>query len=220
MDIELSLPREHFAEYTRTVIETHFPDRGSVDLSRVFDDALERLAVCFSNIALGGYSRNGRPYLNHLHGDQTAAFWYILSNCFHARGERALAEKCMLINKARNGILIMYDTALPERFLLIHTVGTMLGKATYGEYLVVTQNVTVGTNRGNSPTFGRGVILYPHCVVLGRSTLGDFARVAAGTMVMDTVCPPRSVISRGTSDITIHPSNRETISEYFTLPAG
>ena len=121
----------------------------------------------------------------------------------------------MLLNKARNGILIMYDTELPRHFLLIHTVGTMLGKAAYGDYFVATQNVTVGMNKGRAPTFGRGVVLYPNSTVIGNCIIGDFSRIATGSTVLDSSCPAHSVVSGAYPDFRINPSTRETIAEYF-----
>jgi serine O-acetyltransferase len=217
MSIELSLPTAQFERYVRGAIEAMFPDGSVIDVRAALQDTFLRVAECFSRVALPGYARNGSPYLSHLHGDQSAIFWYVLSNSAFNLGDKKLAEKCMLVNKARNGILIMYDTQLPKHFLLIHTVGTMLGKADYGDYFVATQNVTVGTNKGHAPTFGRGVVLYPNSSVIGDCSIGDFSRVATGSTVIDTSCPARTVISGTFPDLVTKLSARETITEYFSF---
>ncbi len=217
-DIELSLPKAEYLHFIDRSIQYAFPDGKPYRLAGAFDMAIERTAECFSRVALAGYTRDGTPYLNHLHGDQSATFLYFLANSAFQLNERALAEKCMLLNKARNGILIMYDTNLPKYMLLIHTVGTMLGKATYGDYFVATQNVTVGSHNGSSPTFGRGVILYPRSLVAGNVLVGDFCRIAAGATVLDGTHPPDSVISGSFPDLTVRPSNRQSIEDYFVLP--
>lgn len=217
-DIELSLPRAEYLHFVDKSIQYAFPDGNPYSLAAAFDMAIERTAECFSRVALAGYKKAGTPYLNHLHGDQSATFLYFLANSAFQLNEHALAEKCMLLNKARNGILVMYDTELPKHILLIHTVGTVLGKATYGDYFVATQNVTVGTHNDASPTFGRGVILYPRSLVAGNVRIGDFCRVAAGTSVLDGTHPRNSVIFGAFPDLTVRASKRQRIGDYFVLP--
>ncbi|HEV7180347.1 MAG TPA: hypothetical protein VGN11_10750 [Candidatus Baltobacteraceae bacterium] len=211
----MSLTESDFRAYLRRLIDGQFPDGGVHDMKAAIDAALVRTERCFSAITLPAYARDGEPYLSHLHGDQFAVFLYYLSNAAYRNGDRMLAEKAMLLNKARNGIVVTYDTELPEHLLLIHTVGTVLGKATYGDFFVATQNVTVGTHRGAAPVFGAGVILYPHAFVAGRCTFGDHTRVAAGAVVLDLQCAPGSVVSGAHPNVSIHSSARHSLGDYF-----
>lgn len=219
MDIELSLGAEEFIRYYRDILENSFPDRQRHDIPKVARDALHRTAVCFASIILPGYTRNGTPQMSHLHGDQSAIFLYYLSNSAFQIGDRSLAEKCMLLNKARNAIQITYDTALPKHMLLIHTIGTMLGKAAYGDYFVATQNVTVGSHNGHAPTFGQGVVLYPGSFIAGASVLGDYTRVAAGATAIDVVSPSHSVVTGQYPATLVKPLKRLVESDYFRVTA-
>jgi len=155
--------------------------------------------------------------MNHLHGDQSAVFYYYLSNSAFRLGDLALAEKAMLLNKSRNGIVITYDTALPDHMLLIHSVGTVLGKATYGDYFVATQNVTVGTQRGCSPRFGRGVVVYPGSLVVGACNIGEFSSIAAGTIAIDINCPEGAVVTGTYPEVLVKKSKRRAATDYFSI---
>lgn len=146
----LSATRDQLASLLTLQITSRWVEPNLRDLSDVVEESLQRIEVSIVRIALPGYSRNGQPFFNHLHGDQSAMWYYLVANTAYRRGHLELAEHCFLLNKAFNGIVCMYDTQLPEVFVLIHTVGAVLGKATYGNYFVAYQNVTVGTDSGNN----------------------------------------------------------------------
>jgi serine O-acetyltransferase len=204
--------------YVGSLVEREFPDGAVHDVRPLVDRVLERIEYCFANVVLPGYKRGNDVYFNHLHGDQSAVFWYYASNTAYAEFEdETLAAKFMLLNKARNGIVVTYSTKLPDRMLLIHTVGSMLGKATYGDYFVATQNVTVGTQRGKMPHFGEGVILYPGSSVIGDCRIGDGARISIGTVVLDSDVPPNCVAGGSSAKPVIKESGRNGLLDYFAV---
>lgn len=194
-----------------------FPDGKSGDVSAAVDEALERLEHCFRYISLPRYSRDGRPSFDHLHGDQTAAFYYLASNAAYRRGELGLAQKLFLLNKALNGILCMYDTELPPVFAFIHTVGTVVGKARYGNYVAFFQSVTVGGDRGSLPRLGERCVLYGGAMVLGDSTLGDGVVVSGNSAIIHQDVPADSVVAGRSPELTIAPRKRDIASQYFRL---
>ena len=92
---------------------------------------------------------------------------------------------------------------MPDVFMLVHPVGTVLGRASYGDFFVAYQNCTVGANHhGQYPTFGQGVMLYAGASVIGASLVGDDVTVAAGALVIDSDLPSETVV------VGTHPSNR------------
>lgn len=213
---QLTISESAFHRYVAELLTTSFPDGLTHEVSAAVEHALDRTARCFSQVVLGGYRKNGAPFLNHLHADQMAVFLYFASNsAYEMLADVNLAAKFMLLNKARNGIVITYDTKLPECVLLIHTVGTVLGKATYGNRFVATQNVTVGTHRGNAPTFDQDVILYPGTFVAGHTRVGKGSKIAAGAVVLDTDIPPNSIITGSFPNLTLRESKTDSISQYF-----
>jgi serine O-acetyltransferase len=92
------------------------------------------------------------------------------------------------LNKALNSIDLFYEIEMPEVFFIGHSVGIVLAKATYGNYLVLYQNSTVGKNHGVAPVLEDRVIMYPNTAIIGRS------RVKAGSVISQGV----SVINQDT----------------------
>jgi serine O-acetyltransferase len=77
-----------------------------------------------------------------------------------------------------HGINCLYDTNLPKIFLFIHSIGTVLGKANYSDFFIVSQGCTVGAHNNVYPTLKRGVALLPHASIIGNCNIGE--RVSVG----------------------------------------
>jgi serine O-acetyltransferase len=88
------------------------------------------------------------------------------------------ASKLFYLNKVLHGINCLYDANLPKIFLFIHSIGTVLGKACYSDYLIVSQGCTVGAHNNIYPTLKKGVALLPHASIIGECTIGE--RVSIG----------------------------------------
>jgi serine O-acetyltransferase len=140
-EINISISSTELSSYTRGQISHLFPDRCEVE-DTVFEelqtDALLKLNRCFSEID-NKYFRNGKKvFFNHLNGDQYSMFLYLMS--FLANDvykNQNLASKLYLLNKMLHGIDVFYEVTLPEIFLFVHPVGTVLGRAKYGEFFTV-----------------------------------------------------------------------------------
>lgn len=215
--MKASLAPGALADYLGRQLAMFFPDGTSHDLPRVVAAAFERVAVCFEPVKLGMYRRDGQPYFDHLHSDQYASFLYLASNEAHRAGDAALAAKLYGLNKALNGLMCTYDTELPPRFLLIHTVGLMLGKATYGDYFVAVHGATVGTDRAMRPRFGRGVILWGGSAVVGDCAIGDNVSVAAHAIVRNQPVPAGHVVAGAPPSLVIKPASRPLIEDFFEV---
>jgi serine O-acetyltransferase len=95
----------------------------------------------------------------------------------------------------------LHNTAdLGRRIYIPHQGGIVIARyATIGDDCIIRQNVTVGsTERGVSPEeaprIGNGVELGAGCVILGRVTLGDGARIGANVVVYSDVPAGASVM--------------------------
>jgi len=211
----ISLGRDGLCAYVRAQLEHNFPDGVRGDVDAVVDGALERLEHCFKSIALPGYNQGQHANFNHLHGDQTAVFYYLASNAAFLRGDLTLAQKFFLLNKAMNGIVCMYDTELPPVFAFIHTTGTMVGKAHYGNFVALFQGVTIGGDRGEVPTLGKGCIVYGGSIVVGNSKLGDGVVVAGNSAVIHQDVPADSIVAGRSPQLEIAPRKRDVAAQYF-----
>ncbi|MEK3789562.1 hypothetical protein [Paenibacillus sp. FSL K6-1230] len=185
--MELSLSYRDFKDYVSRQINHFFPDNHSVafkDIDPVFDMTIERTEYCFKNVTLSSYKKEGRPFLNHLHSDQYAVFlWFLSNNVWKETHNESLSNKIFYLNKTLNGFSCMYDTKLPEIFLLLHNVGTVLGKAEYSNYLVVSQGCTVGAQNGQYPRLGRAVALLPNSSIIGKCEIGDKVSIGINTTI-------------------------------------
>lgn len=188
----LSIPKQELFEYVNRQSNTYFPDKYTLGGDkRAFDLALERSQYCFQHIKAKGYNENGQAKFYHLHMDQYSTFLYYYANSiWKLGGEKVLADKLILLNRALSGMWSSYKNNLPNIFFLQHPVGTVLGNANYSDYLVVLQNVTVNTmedDNGNlTLNIGKGCFLSAGAKIIKNSTIGDWCTVGEGTVLHNT----------------------------------
>lgn len=187
--MKLSLPYQEFSRYVQHQAETFYPDKNKLsrkEFKLAFDFALERVEFCFSHIKSELYCQNGEGYLNHLHSDQYAMFlWFLSNSIWHLLKNDVNANKIFCLNKALNGISCNFTTEMPPIFLWLHTVGTVLGKATYSDYFVACQGCTVGAQKGEYPILGKCVGLLPYSAVIGNSRVFDEVTVGIRSVVYE-----------------------------------
>ena len=218
-DLQSSLNVAELAEYTTRQLNTFFPDNHPVE-ARSLQEAvawtLERLHRIHGSTSDYYYYRDGRPFFNHLHGDQYAAYIYLLSrHSILERNDPELAAKLYLLNKALFAVDIYFEVKLPDIFMLCHPIGTVLGRASYQDCLIVHQNCTVGGINDIYPTLGFGVVLSAGASVLGKSELGDSVCVGAGALVVNAEIPPnRTVVGRAEA-IRILPGHSTKWKTFF-----
>jgi serine O-acetyltransferase len=104
-------------------------------------------------------------------------------------GKTHLADKLYYLNKIMHACDIYHEVVLPENFFLEHPVGTVLGRAKYGNKFFAMQNCTVGGNKGKYPVIGENVKLYSGAKILGNSRIGNNVSISANTYVKDTDIP-------------------------------
>jgi serine O-acetyltransferase len=198
----LSLQSRALAEYVARQLAAFFPDgRPASAVGAAIDETLARLERAFGAVADARFSAAGEARFDHLHSDQYAMFVYLLSNTVYRRGEDpALCAKLFCLNKALYGVDVFYEVELPSIFLFSHAGGTVLGRATYGDYFLVYQHCTVGSaraeegaGRGLFPVFGRHVSLYAGSSVLGACRLGDNCKISAHSLIMNKRLKPNTI---------------------------
>lgn len=215
-----SLSVDDLTEYVARQMDALFTDGFPVrpQLKRYVAAALERMEHCVVCAALKGFhtERDGPRYY-HLHTDQHAIFLYYLSNtAYRMNGPPPIAEKAYALNKALHGLDAFYEVELPEVFAVVHPVGTVLGRATYGNSFCAYQNVSVGADLdGNHPTFGEGVVLYGGSRVIGNVTVGDNCMVSAGTTLLGGEVPSGHVAFGQHPNTNTKPTRHNVIQDIF-----
>ncbi len=214
-----SLSTEQLKLYVRKQISIFFPDNllNNSDFDLGFKLALERLEFCFRHIKRP-YFYDGKDFLfNHLNGDHYAMLLYLLSHCIWLEtSNEGLAAKVFLLNKYLHGIDAFYKVKLPDIFLFVHPLGTVLGNAQYGDYFVVYQNCTIGSKLdGKYPTFGSGVMLYSKSSIIGDCTIGDNVIFGAGSAIVSKNIECNRVVLGSTPSELVKPSRYNVAKDIF-----
>jgi serine O-acetyltransferase len=213
--LQTTLNQIDLTNYLTSQLNNFFPDgRSCENLNSVLQHALAKLEHCFSFVNLSYYSKDGHPYYNHLNADHNTVLLYFSSNIAYKINDIPLASKLFYLNKTLHSFHCMYDTILPEIFLVIHGVGTILGKATYSSYFVVTQGCTIGTSANEAPKIGAGAIMYPNSSIVGKSVLRENCCIANGAFVSNYESQANELIIGQSPDLKIK-SNRADRLDYF-----
>lgn len=195
--MNMSMPSDALSDYLKRLLGLHFPDGRSVDFSQAdFSFALERCEYSFSRIRKKYYQvDSGGVVFDHLNADHMAAFLYFLGNTiWKSSGETELPAKLSYLNKILHGLDLFYSVGMPDVFLLVHPLGSVIGNAMYGDYLVVYQNCTVGSVDNDYPVFGEGIVLYSRSSVVGKCRVGNDVVFAANSAIVNTDVPSRTVV--------------------------
>ena len=205
--VRSSLDPAGLAAYAAAQVNAMFPDPHPVsdnELAPAVQGALARLEHCFSHVANKYFFDGAAAVFNHLHGDQYAMWLYLLSNELHRQGGAvSTCSKLFLLNKALHGVDAFYEVELPSVFLLVHPMGTVLGRGTYSDFFVAYQRCGVGSNNDVYPTFGRHVTMRPGSAVLGACTIGDHCQIATESLVLDRDLPDHTLYIGGPRTATL-----------------
>ncbi|MBF0676237.1 hypothetical protein [Pseudomonas sp.] len=210
------LGRAGLLDYLCRQLENHFPDgcdvRAEIDCH--LDEAVFRIGRCISRVRIW----NPKVF-DYLHSSQYAIFLYYLANSIWRNdGDVRVCTKIFYLNKALNGIDMFYEIQMPEVFFIGHSVGIVLAKATYGEFLVLYQNSTVGKNHGVAPVIGEGVILYPNTAVIGGCEVGGRSFVSQGVSVINSNTPGNCYVFQGQNGKLItKPATKDILADFFRL---
>ncbi|MCZ4330205.1 hypothetical protein [Castellaniella denitrificans] len=209
------IEQEHMVAYVRTQLERLFPLPDMPDLTvlvRCMPVALKRLHRCINEVKLWAPDR-----FDVLHSTQYCIFLYYLANTiWKETGERSVCTLLFLLNKALNGIDLFYEIEMPEVFFIGHSVGIVLAKASYGNYLVLYQNSTVGKNHGVAPVLEDRVIMYPNTAIIGRSHVRSGSVIAQGVSVINTDTPGDCLVFSGSDGrILFKDVKRDFFRDFF-----
>lgn len=158
-------------------------------LWKEFDQVWLRLYTCIKLVNNKYFIIDGVPAFNPYHSGQYLIYLYFYSNTCSNNKEKQLADKIYYLNKIMHSCDIYHEVNLPESFFLEHPVGTVLGRAQYGNRFFAMQNCTIGGNKGCYPIIGNNVKMYSGSKILGNSVIGDNVSLAANTYVKDMNIP-------------------------------
>lgn len=215
----LSMNKEDLAIYVSKQLYSFFPDKKveSAEISSAIFDALEKAEHCFSKINNKYFNKDNKVLFNHLNTDQYAMFLYVLSNIAWKKFQDVeIANKVYFLNKSLNGIDVFYEVNLPDIFMFVHPVGTVLGKAKYSDYFVCYQRCTVGGNLDlKYPKIGEGVAMFAGSSLIGDCTVEKSSLISAGTLVIDTNIPSNTIACGSYPDLLFKKAKRNVMGRFF-----
>jgi serine O-acetyltransferase len=210
------------ALYARAQMAAFFPDGKALPedvLAQAADQAFSIMARGWKRIALAGYTRDGAAAFSHLHGDQYAAFLALLARQLSAAGERDLATRVYLLNKALHGLDLFHEVEIPEVFVFVHPVGTVIGRARLGNFLCIYQNCSIGGSPRDGtldyPELGDGVLMFAKSTIVGKCNVGSRVVLATGATVVNADVPDDALVA-GTSIKARHANVPAFLSRIFT----
>lgn len=220
--MKTSLHKINLAEYVNTQINNFFPDKhtiSNIELVKFINKALERVEYCFKHVTLPNYFNNNEVIFNHLYSDHYVVFlWFLSNTVYNEMGKCSLADKIYYLNKILHGLDCMYDTKLPEIFLLFHCSGTMLGKANYSNFFVSLHGCTVGSFNGIYPNIGIGVSLTANSSIIGNCKIGDRVSISTGTRLVNTSISSDMVVINGINEkYLIKRANNAYSQQFFNV---
>ena len=213
----LGLGRDGLLDYTTRQIMNLLPDGRDqllrAMLERHLDETLARLHICINAVRIWSPDQ-----FNYLHSSQYCTYLYYFANTiWRSSTDVEIPTKLFLLNKMLNGLDLFYEINMPDIFLIGHSTGIVLAKATYSNHLVIHQGVTVGKNHGIAPTLEEGVVLYPNSVVIGGCHIGKEAVIAQGVSVINTdvAAGCLAFAKDGKRGLTQKPAKRRIIEDFF-----
>lgn len=219
--LTLSISESSLGEYLLRQLNSYYPDSNTIDsnlLQHCIAGTVQRMRKCFDPIRSKYYVNGNSSVFNHLNGDQYSIFLYFVSNNAYRSGEEQLAAKLFLLNKAMFGIDAFYSISLPEHFMFVHPLGTILGNAVYSDYFVVYQGVTIGsTNDGAYPVFSEATVLYSNTSMLGGCRTGKNFILAANSTLINVEVPDNSVVLGNYPNHRIIDNKNNLITKYFDM---
>lgn len=206
--MKISIGKRELFEYVKNQVDYFFPDKYGFkgkDLEIAFDLSLDRLENCFKYITFPAYcNQKGQTFFSHLHSDQYAHFLYYFSNSLWKQSEnKRICDKLIYLNKTLNGFFFSYKGKLPDVFFFGHPVGSIIGNANYSNFLVVFQNVTINTDKGEcgepAPKLGKGLFCAAGAKIIGNKPIGNCVSLGVDALVYNKTIPDNKVVIRDES---------------------
>jgi len=168
-------------------------------LEKYCDDVLARCEYCFCRTPNKYFSKDGTALFNPYISTQYTIFLYYFANTIYKSEpqQSELCDKLYYLNKSLNALDIFYAVDMPKFFMCEHAIGSVMGRAAYGEGFMFYQNCTVGGFHLKDgiiiyPRIGENVKMFANSMILGNCEIGDNVNIGAGAIVKNQNIPSNS----------------------------
>lgn len=163
-------------------------------------DQLKRNMSGLSNACKYVHDDNGDILFSPYNTVAYSVYLYILSRELHKAGANKEAGLIYYLNKIFHSVDWLYEIELPNHFWVEHPLGSVLGRAQYGDYFFFMQGITVGGNDigvGHEikyPVLGNNVIMCSNSSVIGDCQIGNNVVISSGCMIKNQNIPSDTLV--------------------------
>lgn len=187
-------------------------------LNLAMPDAVRAIEENYRGLPNKCYYDGCKAVLSPYMSVQWMNFLYRLSYILFKNGYENAAGQVYYLNKIMHSNDWFYKIELPTHFLCEHPIGSVLGRAVYGDYFFVYQGTTVGGNRKKGkllyPKIGNNVILYADASVLGDAHIGNNVVVSAGSCIINEDVPDNCIVFGKSPNLEFKIKSESEIKQY------
>lgn len=152
--------------------------------------------------------------VNIYHSVQYMILLYWLSRVMFQKDTNGKnAEKVYYLNKVLHSVDIFYEVNLPAVWCAEHPLGSVMGRAQYGDRFFFYQGCTVGGSKDIYPVLGENVILYSNAKILGNCKIGSYVVLAANTYIKNQDIPDNCIVFGQSPNLVIKQKSKREIQE-------
>lgn len=170
------------------------------EIQKLFPVVMKRTESCFFRNSNKYFHKEVNGFstvcFNPFNSVQYCMFLYLYSRVvYENNGDCILADKIYYLNKTLNGCDLFYAIELPNFWGCEHPLGSVLGRAKYGNGFFFYQGCTVGGNKKlQYPIIGENVRMFAHSQIIGNAHVGDNVLIGADCTIKDQDVPANSLV--------------------------
>ncbi len=166
-------------------------------------------------------NKDGKAIFSPLFSCTWAVFLHRLSKLCANDGATEEADMLYYLNKIMNSVDWYHGIELPVHFCAEHPLGSVLGRAKYGDFFYIYQGVTVGgvIKNGDTiyPRLGNRILMYANSSIIGDCSIGNNVIVTANTHIVNCDIPDNSMVFGSSKNIVIKKRSAEELNEHFDV---
>lgn len=204
-------------------LRSYWTDIDEKAIKKQIPIALKMIDENFKDIKSNRFSQKGQGLFNPYFSSHWMIFLQRLSNILYKCGGGIAADQLYYLNKIMHSVDWYCAVDLPVHFLCEHPLGSVLGRAQYGDWFLVYQGTTVGGSRKNRilyyPIMGDHIIMFSNASVIGKSIIGSNVIIASGTRIVNETIPSNCIVFGESPHLIIKEYNskemKARIEEYW-----
>lgn len=203
-------------------LHNYWIDVDELVIHKAIPNVMKKIELCFKKLPSSRFYKDDEVQFSPQFSIHWMLFLYRLANEIYStrKGNETPkeADEVYYLNKIMHSNDWFYAVDLPVHFLCEHPLGSVLGRAKYGDYFCVYQGTTVGGNWSNGvidyPSIGENVILYANATVLGNSHIGNNVIVSADSYIINDEVPDNALVFGKSPNLIIKEKSVDEIMAY------